>query len=308
MENDEIECGNLKIAENAKNIIFGKSFLSFMMNFFSSLRAYGQAAVILFSRRFIGFLVFPVVISVLLYIGGEFLVSSLGDSVYRLLEEYIISKIEGIPGLGWFHIFTRYVIKIGFHIAYFFFFISFGGYLVLIVMSPIYSWLSERTETFLSGRKYPFRFRRFMWEISRGIMIAVRNAVVQFLISVTCLLWSFVPVLGWLSPFALFISSAYFYGFSFIDYAIERKHLDVKESVRYVNRNFWQVTAIGSVFTLSLMIPGYHLIACCFVSLLSVIAGTIVIYRQEAKLNIEFPPKEAKEGTDRMGEEKLLKM
>lgn len=30
MENDEIESGNLKIAEKAKNIIFGKSFLSFV--------------------------------------------------------------------------------------------------------------------------------------------------------------------------------------------------------------------------------------------------------------------------------------
>ena len=85
------------------------------------------------------------------------------------------------------------------------------------------------------------------------------------------------------APFAIFFTSAYFYGFAFIDYAIERKRFNVRQSVRYVNKNIGLVTGIGTVFALALMIPALSLAACCFVSLLSVIAGTIAVERMNDK-------------------------
>lgn len=39
------------------------------------------------------------------------------------------------------------------------------------------------------------------------------------------------------------------------------------------------VTGVGCVFALSLMIPWLSVIACSFVSILSVIAGTVAIHR-----------------------------
>jgi CysZ protein len=54
-------------------------------------------------------------------------------------------------------------------------------------------------------------------------------------------------------------------------------------SVRYVNKNIGLVTGIGTVFALALMIPALSLAACCFVSLLSVIAGTIAVERMNDK-------------------------
>ena len=68
-----------------------------------------------------------------------------------------------------------------------------------------------------------------------------------------------------------------------IDYAIERKRFNVRQSVRYVNKNIGLVTGIGTVFALALMIPALSLAACCFVSLLSVIAGTIAVERMNDK-------------------------
>jgi CysZ protein len=50
-----------------------------------------------------------------------------------------------------------------------------------------------------------------------------------------------------------------------------------------VNKNIGLVTGIGTVFALALMIPALSLAACCFVSLLSVIAGTIAVERMNDK-------------------------
>ena len=66
---------------------------------------------------------------------------------------------------------------------------------------------------------------------------------------------------------------------------MERKRFRVKESVRYMRHNAGMVVAIGTVFTLALMIPFIRVIVCCFVSLLSVIAGTVVVDESLNKKN-----------------------
>lgn len=83
--------------------------------------------------------------------------------------------------------------------------------------------------------------------------IALRNMFLQILLS---FLFSFFfyPSGGFLSPLALFFTSAYFYGFSFVDYVMERKRYNVRQSVHYVNKNMGLVTGIGTVFAITLMI------------------------------------------------------
>lgn len=250
--------------------------------FITGVRAYGGAADILFSRGFRWFLLFPLLFLVLLFIGGNMLVSWGGDSLYGLMEAKITAWIHGISWLQWVTDAAEIFIKIVLKILYFFLFLTLGGYMMLIVMSPVYSWLSEKTEARLSGKKYPFRFRQFIWEIFRGILIALRNMVFQLFISILLFFCSFIPIVGLLVPFVVFFISAYFYGFSFVDYAIERKKFNIRESVRYVNKNAGMITGVGSVFALSLMIPWGGLAACGFVSLLSVVAATVAIHKIEA--------------------------
>ena len=247
------------------------------IGFFGGIQAYGKAFEILFSRKFWWFLLFPVLILILLFIGGNWLVNYAGDSVYDLIAGSIQKWVSGISWLQWVGRATNVLIRITLKILYFCLFISFGGYIILILMSPIYSWLSERAEAHLTGKECPFSFKQLMWEIFRGLLIALRNMCMQLLLSVFFLFFSFVPVVGWITPVVVFFTSAYFYGFAFMDYAIERKRFNVKQSVRYVNKNLGLVTGIGSVFALALMIPGISMVVCCFLSLLSVIAGTVVV-------------------------------
>lgn len=251
------------------------------MNFFIGLRAYGKAFRILFSRRFWWFLLFPVIVLTLLFLGGNWLVGYAGDGIYAWVEGPLKEWVGNISWLSWITTVSGWLIRIVLKIFYFLLFISFGGYIVLIVMSPVYSWLSERTEAHLTGRKYPFSLKEFGWEIFRGILIVFRNMFVQFLLVILLFLLSFIPLVGWFTPVIVFFVSAYFYGFSFVDYAIERKRYNVRQSVRFVQRNVGMVTGIGTVFALSLMIPWLSIIACCYVSLLSVIAATIAVNEEE---------------------------
>ncbi len=249
------------------------------MGFFGGIRAYGTAWNILFSRKFWWFMFFPVGILLLLFLGGNWLVNTAGESLYGLVEEQIRAWVGGISWLQWIGQATGIFIRVILKLVYFLLFIAFGGYIILIVMSPVFSWLSERTEAHFSGVEYPFSFRQLIWEICRGILIALRNMFLQLLLSVLIFFFSFIPVLGLLSPVAIFLTSSYFYGFSFVDYAIERKRFNLKQSVRYVNKNRGMVTGVGAVFTLCLMIPWGSTLVCCFVSLLSVIAGTITVHK-----------------------------
>lgn len=253
------------------------------MSFFSGIRVYGEAVRILFSRPFRYFLLFPVIALLLLFIGGNWLVGYAGDNLSGLAEMRVTEWLSGISWLHWVGDATGILIRLVLRVLYFFLFIAFGGYIILVVMSPVFSWLSERAEAHLTGRSHPFCLRQFVWEISRGILVALRNLFFQLLLSVLFFFCSFIPVIGLLAPLAIFFTSAYFYGFSFIDYAIERKHFNVRQSVRYVNKNIGLVTGIGVVFALSLMIPWLSLVACCFVSLLSVIAATIAVHEEEKK-------------------------
>lgn len=245
--------------------------------FFSGISAYKQAFRILFSRRFSWFLLFPLLLLMLFFIGGEWLISVWGGDLAGIVQTRISDWIAGIPWLSWMNQAVGVMIQILLRIAWFFLFVTVGGYIVIILMSPVYSWLSERTETHLTGRQYPFSFRQLLREIFRGILIALRNMVFQLLITFFLFFCSFIPLIGWFSPIVLLGGSAYFYGFSFIDYAIERKRFNIKESVRYMNKNVGMVMGIGMIFAFLLMLPWIGVTLACFISLLSVIAGTVAV-------------------------------
>lgn len=253
-----------------------------MNGFFSGMQAYIPALRILFDRRFVWFLFFPLAVLLLLFVGGSILTGWLGDSLYALFSEQLEAWVEGITWLNWLGGVTGWLIKIIVKIIYFFLFAMYSGYIILILMSPVYSWLSERVETYLSGRVYPFSVGQLLKDMLRGILIALRNMLLQTAISVLLFFFSFIPIIGWISPFLLLFVSAYFYGFSFLDYAIERKRLGVRDSVRYVNRRVGAATGIGFVFAIALMIPLLNMFVCCFLSLVSVIAGTLVVNRFES--------------------------
>lgn len=252
---------------------------SFFKEFGRGVTAYGPAFRMLFSKRFAWFLVFPVISWLLFFL--------LGFWVVDWVEEFFFSWVEGlIAGVAWLDksgVVFLFVLRLLLRLAYFWLFLSIGGYVVLIVLSPVFSWLSERAENAWTGQEYKTTFGILLRGTWRGILISLRNTIFQTLVSVVLFFFSFVPVLGMLSPILLFLSASYFYGFSFVDYTIERRYMQVKTSVRYVNRNIGFVMGIGLPFAAALLLPFGRFIVCGFISLVSVIAATIAVCHEDTK-------------------------
>ena len=57
-------------------------------------------------------------------------------------------------------------------------------YIVLILLSPLLAYASERTEEILTGKNYPFSWAQLLKDAFRGALIALRNGVLELSISI----------------------------------------------------------------------------------------------------------------------------
>jgi CysZ protein len=118
------------------------------------------------------------------------------------------------------------------------------------------AYASERTEEVLTGRSHPFSLQQLIKDALRGALIALRNGVLELGITVGIwMLTLLVPVLSPVSFMLLFAVSAYFYGFSMVDYVFERRRMRIGESVRAVNDRMGIVLANGALFSLLMKVP-----------------------------------------------------
>ncbi len=61
------------------------------------------------------------------------------------------------------------------------FYFSLFKFIFLIIGSPLFSYLSEKTDTILTGKDFPFSFSKLMNDAWRAIKIALRNLLWQSL-------------------------------------------------------------------------------------------------------------------------------
>lgn len=136
-----------------------------------------------------------------------------------------------------------------------FFYFSLFKYLFLIIGSPILAYLSEKTESILEGRDFPFSFPQLMKDIVRGIRLALRNMLWQTVYTISILILSFIPILGWISPMLSLFTECYYYGFSMMDYSCERRKMSPAESVRFISDHKGLAIGNGLLFYLMHAVP-----------------------------------------------------
>lgn len=238
-------------------------------------RTYFSAISFIFSKGLWWAFIFPIILNILLFIGGYELISSVtGD-----IQDWVLGLV-GLNGSKFFlsDVLTGFLsgfIWVLLKVAFFFVFAYWGGYITLILLSPLFAYLSERTEEIISGKKYPFNADQFMRDIVRGIIISIRNMIIQTGWMILLFFIGFIPVIGWLGAIILFIVSAYFYGFSFIDYTSERRKMKINQSVQFVRRYKWLSVANGTIFSFFLLFPFCGVLLSGFAAIVSVVAATL---------------------------------
>jgi CysZ protein len=129
-------------------------------------------------------------------------------------------------------------------------------YMVIILLSPLFAYISEQTEALVTGKSYPFSFVQILKDALRGAGIAVRNMLLETLLMIAGGIISFfLPLLSPLILVALFLVNSYFMAFNFFDYVAERKKMGVSKSVRYMRANMSTLLGFGVAYNLIAWFP-----------------------------------------------------
>jgi CysZ protein len=141
------------------------------------------------------------------------------------------------------------------------FYFSLFKYLWLILGSPIFAYLSEKTDAILNEREQPARSGQLLKDMWRGVRIALRNAGWQTVYTISILLLSLIPIVGWATPILALFVECYYYGFSMLDYNCERRKLSPAESIAFIGQHRGLAIGNGIVFYLmhALVVVGWVL-------------------------------------------------
>lgn len=121
-------------------------------------------------------------------------------------------------------------------------------YVWLILGSPVFAYLSEKTDSILEYKEYSFSFRQLLKSMMRGVKIAMRNALWQTVYSISLLLLSLIPVAGLVTPLIALMVECYFYGFSMLDYNCEQRKMNSSDSIYFIGNHKGLAIGNGLVF------------------------------------------------------------
>lgn len=160
------------------------------------------------------------------------------------------------------------------HLVLIFFCFSLFKYLMLIIGSPLFAYLSEKTDALLNGKDSTMHFASaFRQDMLRGIRLALRNLLWQSVYIVCLLILAFIPLVGWIAPVVCIFIECYFYGFSMLDYSCSRHNLTPSASIAYITQRKGFAVGNGMVFY------GLHFVP-FLAPAYAIVAATISLYHQ----------------------------
>lgn len=162
------------------------------------------------------------------------------------------------------------------------FYFSLFKYVWLILGSPVFAYLSEKTAAIMEGKDFPFSLQQLGKDIIRGIKLALRNSLWQTVYALSILFLSVIPVIGWMTPILAILVECYYYGFSMLDYSMERHKKSAAESIYYIGQHKGLAIGNGLVFYIMHMVP---FIGWVFAPAYAVVAATLSIYPLKQSTN-----------------------
>lgn len=146
--------------------------------------------------------------------------------------------------LNFFMIFDEVILRLVLLLFYF----SLFKYVILIIGSPLFTYLSEKTSAIIEGKDYRFNWKITWKDMQRSIRLAARNALWQTVYTFTLLLLSFIPLAGWITPLVAFLVECYYYGFSMLDNSCARHGLSRADSIEFIGERKGLAIGNGIVF------------------------------------------------------------
>lgn len=159
--------------------------------------------------------------------------------------------------------------------------------LLLMILSPILSYVSERVEYHLTGKKYNFTMKDNIAFIGRSIDIGFRSFIKQMIGSCLIMLLGFIFPINLSIPLLIFILQGYFTGFSFMDYTLERYKLSTSASLMFLKKQRVCSAVSGIIFTLLFFIPFFGIFIAPLVTCVAVTKITVELLNDKPMVKDE---------------------
>ena len=241
-----------------------------------SIQAYLEAHRFIVKHKLWKWIFIPGLIYCILFIAGIYLfwVTSNSAIEWVLLKSGTKAWLDSMHDswLNFFFIVGQVILRLVLLLFYF----SLFKFLFLIIGSPVFAYLSEKTDSIIENKDFPFSAKQLMKDIIRGVGIALRNMLWQSVYFVSILILSFIPVAGWVTPVVAFFVDCYYLGFSMLDYSSERNKLSVSQSIDFIGHHKGLAIGNGMVFYMMHLFP---VIGWLFAPSYAVIAATISLHK-----------------------------
>lgn len=218
---------------------------------------------------------FPFIITILVFYAGFSLTTAATD----FTTDWLRLQLDQMEWLGsWsdaINTIVYWLLWIALRIALYFVMAYVGGSVILLLMTPLLTLASEIVAEKMGKSQRGFDWMQFAEDLGRAVVLAVKNGFIQISLTVGCFFLGFVPVIGFAAPFLLFAVNAYFYGFNFMDYSLERHHFSPPQSQQFVWNHRFSAMATGAPFALWLLVPFIGPMLSGFVALHSTVAATL---------------------------------
>lgn len=245
-----------------------------------SFQAYAQAHRFILKHRLWKWIVIPGLIYMILFCVSMYYFGQSASAVIEWisiktgLKNWVQQLQSGI--IGFLFVLGGSMVWLLLMLFYF----SLFKYIWLILGSPVFAYLSEKTEAIIEGKDYPFSITQLLKDIVRGIRLSLRNMLWQTVYTVSILFLSLIPVVGWITPIFALLIECYYYGFSMLDYSMERHKKSPAESIFYIGTHKGLAIGNGMVFYLMHLIP---FIGWMLAPAYAVVAATLSLYPQKNK-------------------------
>lgn len=244
-----------------------------------ALNSYGKAWDFIMQHGLWKFFFATLAVSILLWVGGYFVI----DWSSKEATGWVIGTVTdwfGLDSDGWLAEGTAWVLGLLVKILLWIVFLAIFKSIMLMVISPLLAYISERVDEIITGNKYPFDGDQLMRDVVRGVLISLRNMFLELGFVLIFFLVSFIPVIGWIvSLVGMFAVSSYFYGFAMMDYTNERRRMKIGDSIQFIRNHKGIAIGNGMIFSLFFLIPFVgKFIAPVIAPLWSVVAATLAIH------------------------------
>lgn len=240
--------------------------LKIFQNLAISIRAYGEALPQMFRKGYRRYLFLPIVVYLSLFVGFIWLIINNLSRWLNLVLGWFGYSVGELETWG-------FVVAILLQIIMFFFMSSLFKYTVLILLAPFLAFLSEKVEKDRMGTDFDFSLSQMLKDIVRAVRINLWNFIREMAITIGLAFLAFIPVVGLMSPIALFMVQSYFLGYGLMDYNAERWRWSSSTTESWMRRHKSAVAAVGLAFHGLFLIP---FLGWIFAPSWSVIAGTRV--------------------------------